>query len=377
MKLFSVPSDFKKETINKLYELNKKYTDCKVIETYGQVTIGNFINSGRVIDTLPKADINQLEDYVKYSLERGIKFNYTLNASCLGNHEFTEKGRNEILQLIDNLEQIGIEDLTVTTPAIMELINANGKKFNIKTSAICEVMSPSKALFYKELGAKRVVPDPDITRDFEKLKNIAQVFGDGVEIIINNMCLKNCAYKMFHYNHESHSCEGSNNSVKDYYFNRCSMQRAGKVRNLMRVNWIRPEDLKYYYAIGIRHYKIQGRQNVCYGNLPKMVEAYFQEEYEGNLFNLITIFAPYNSFNPYVDNKKLDGFIKPFVENSSFCKDICEKCKYCDTYMRKSMDIAKVEEINQKALSFYSEYDKYSKFVKESKKEISLKDIFL
>ena len=47
MKKFTMPSDFKKETIDQYYLINDKYADARIIETYGQMTELNLKYSGR------------------------------------------------------------------------------------------------------------------------------------------------------------------------------------------------------------------------------------------------------------------------------------------------------------------------------------------
>ena len=377
MKYFSVPSDFKIETIDKYYELNNSFEDSQVIETYGQLTSAGIVNSGRVTDVLPEVDAESLESYVAYSNKKGIVFNYTLNPACFGNIEFTEEGIEKIFNLLVLLKSIGIDSLTITSPQMMEMVKATGLDFAIKSSAICEVTSPTKALFYKKLGVQRVVVDPDITRDFQKLRNISNVFGSGVEIIINNVCYKNCAYKMFHYNHEAH-CTKDNLSqqVRNYFFNRCSMQKADRFENSIKLNWIRPEDLKYYINSGIHYFKLQGRQNVIYGDTVKTLIHYFNESFDGNLFDLITLFAPYNSFQPFIDNKKLDGFVKTFYDNPSFCSDTCDSCKYCESYAKKSMDFDSTENLNREASNFYNAYDDYTLFVNKHTLKANSRELF-
>jgi hypothetical protein len=280
---------------------------------------------------------------------------------------------------LERLSGIGVSALTVSAPSLMELVHASGLKFRMKASALCEITSPTKALFYKKLGMERMVVDPDVTRDFRTLENICKVFGDGVEIIVNNVCYKNCAYKMFHYNHESH-CTPDNTSqtVKDYYFNRCSLQKAGNLENVIRLNWIRPEDLKYYRQVGISYLKIQGRQNIREGNVVKALKYYMAEDYQGNLFDLITIFAPYNAFQPYIDNKKLEGFVGKFFREPGFCQNICDACNYCKRMAARCMDTEKTAAANRQALEFYRQYDEYTKIIHTGAKEaVKVKKLFV
>lgn len=282
----------------------------------------------------------------------------------MGNVEFTKAGITELIKLLRTLKNIGVESLTLTSPQMIELVQIADFGFKVKASAICEITTPGKSLFYKDSNIERIVVDPDITRDFNNLKGICKVFGDGVEIIVNNVCYKNCAYKMFHYNHEAHCISQNAEHIKDYFSNRCSIQKARNFKNIIRLNWIRPEDLQYYIAVGIHHFKIQGRQNILRGDIVKTLKYYFSEEYDGNLYDLITLFAPYNSFQPYINNKKLDGFVKRFYDYPNFCNDLCGACGYCESIAKMCMDLEQVEDLNAKALEFYGSMDNFTKEVR-------------
>ena len=74
MKYFNVPADFKKETIDEYIRLNNVYKNSKVIETYGNVTLGNNFGSGRVLSQLPKIDLLDLREYIEYSKQNGSYF---------------------------------------------------------------------------------------------------------------------------------------------------------------------------------------------------------------------------------------------------------------------------------------------------------------
>lgn len=53
MKYFSIPTDFKMDTLYKIDEMNQKYKDSKVAEVYGQITDTKIISSGRPINDIP------------------------------------------------------------------------------------------------------------------------------------------------------------------------------------------------------------------------------------------------------------------------------------------------------------------------------------
>jgi len=370
MKYFSIPADFINNTIDKYNELNNMYEDSKLIETYGQLTdFGEFnkIGSGRSLRILPQVDMKELEKYVKYSLDKKIKFNYTLNSSCMGNKELSKSGMKQLYNFLKELSNIGVTSLTVAMPSIIELINTFGFDFKIKTSAICQVSSANKALFYKRLGVERVVIDEDIARKFDSIKEICSAFGDGVEVIVNSLCMKNCAYKMFHYNHESHNHEEISNKASGYYYNRCIYQISKDIRNPLKLNWIRPEDLKHYTNIGVNYFKIQGRQSVHRGNPVETLKYYFEENYNGNLIDLFTLFRKDNNYEsnlPYIDNKSLNGFLEPFL-NKNFCKENCSSCDYCLKYAEKAINVAQAQDLNRQIQEHHKISDSYINMLKE------------
>ena len=358
---FSVPADFLLSTLEKIDQLNKIHKDCRVAEVYGQITIGDILSSGRVINVLPQVDLNKLAHYVDQAKKYGIEFNYVLNPSCFGNQEFSSAGIKQVKMLLQNIWDIGIKNITLASPALIEISIATNLNFDIKASTICEINSPAKASFYKKLGVKRIVVDADITRSFVKLRDICKVFGEGVEIIANNVCRKNCPYKMFHYNHEAHSTSQSMQTIKDYFANRCLYENASDDTSYMKLNWIRPEDLHFYESCGINNFKIQGRQYILTSDMIKTVQSYFERSYDGNLYDLITLFSSHNSNQYFIDNKKLNGFIDKFYEEPDFCHDLCEECNYCFTF--DCTDHKKIERINSLVRRTLKEKDGFTRMI--------------
>jgi collagenase-like PrtC family protease len=361
MKYFNIASDFKKETIDGYYKLNNTYEDSKVIETYGNITVGNTCEGGRVYEDIPKIDLKTLKSYVEYSKSKGIDFNYSLNGSCMGNREFTEKGADEIRKFLFKLYDAGIRKLTIAIPSLIELVKSTGLDFEIKVSIICQITNANKATAFKAFGVDRIVVDESLNRDFANLKRIREAFGEKTEIIINSMCYRECIYRMFHYNQTSHdSVDSENQSILTFYNHKCMLKRAEDPANFLKLCWVRPEDIKYYSGIGVNYYKIQGRHTVVKGNPLRVMEAYFKESYDGDLIDFMELFGSPYSFKIHLDNKLLDGYIKPFYENPGFCNRDCQNCGYCKSFVKKCTDFDEAQKINSLAVKFYTENDKYS-----------------
>lgn len=164
---------------------------------------------------------------------------------------------------------------------------------------------------------------------------------------------------------------GTTNQVGiDFYEHRCVLQQLRSIDNLLKLCWIRPEDIKYYTAIGIHYFKLQGRHTFVKGGDPvRTVKAYFEESFDGNLMDLLTMFAKLTSFTVPVDNKKLQGFLKPFYEKKNFCQNDCTDCKYCKTFAKKCIDYEKARETIDLAKHFMHEYDGYSKMINSIRDE--------
>lgn len=358
---FSVPADFRQSTIDRYVQLNEAYSDSRLLETYGSITVNNLMKSGRSIEGLPRVDFYELKQYVDYSRERGIGFNYTLNASFMNNDEFTREGISEILEFLMRLYEAGIRSLTVAMPSLIDIIRRSSYPFQIKASTICQITNANKAMEFKRMGVERIVVDESINRNFVKLKQISNTFDGPVEIIVNSICFIDCVYRIFHYNQISADSITSENPISAHYFsNRCLLRRFRNIDSLLKLSWVRPEDLIYYNNIGIYNFKIQGRQLIQTGDPVRMLECYFDRKFCGNLMDLLDCFSNINSFKVKVDNRKLDGFLEPIALGKIICPNNCENCYYCYNYAQTAIDDQELTEIYALCAQYMEAYDGFN-----------------
>lgn len=364
---YSIPADFNLESVKLLAEMNKKYQDVRVAEVYGQMTLNNRWGSGRTAKELNDTGLIDLEKYISSLYDAGIDFNYTLNGTCMGNYEFTEEGIKELQLFLRDLYALGVHKLTIALPSIIEIVNRMPYEFEVKASTLCQITSVNKAMHYINLGVRRMVVDESCNRKFFLLKRLSEIVGNGLEVIVNAVCNINCPYRMFHYNEMSHNIKGNDNIVAaDFYSHRCIEKRMEEPENFLRMGWIRPEDIHYYTNIGISRFKIQGRQAVSRGNIYKTLEAYFSQNYSGNLLELLDVFAPTNTFMPYIENKVLDDYLKPFVSNPNHCNNDCNECGYCSAYVSKYLNREAINGLCTKGMDFYSNRDLFRKIAQNS-----------
>lgn len=341
MKYLSMPADFKTETIDAYHALNREYEGkgC-VADTYGSIALDNRFGSGRNADKIPQVGFDQLRDYVRCAADRGIGFGYTLNASHMNNLEFTPEGIEELKAFAGRLREAGVRTLILAMPSLMELFRAVAPDMHIKASVICQITSANKAMYFKKMGAGAMTVDETINRDFDVLRRIRSAFGEHVQVVANSICHQDCQYRPFHYNQiSSDSVQVTSPASGQYFTARCFCRLHDDVTNYFKATWIRPEDVGYYTRIGINYFKLQGRQTVLLGDPARAARHYIEERYDGDLKDLLFLFAPTQVQQLSVDNRRLDGFMAPFFEIDGFCKRDCSSCSYCEEFARKCFDL--------------------------------------
>lgn len=336
MKRFCLPADFKTGTIDRYMEINEKRNDSVIFETYGRLTGGALFGSCRANAQVPEVDIDGLEEYVRYSREKDIEFNYVLDATCMENRELTREGYRELRKFLRQLVDMGVNSVTVSLPSVMEISGYVAPKLKVVVSQANHVNSPQKAAAYAKLEVDRIILDEDIYRNFELTRKIKKACpGIGIEVVVNSFCLNGCPYRISHCNSLSHLRDGD--KAYPYYFTRCREQHASAEAH-MKLNWIRPDDIRCYLDAGVTYFRLQGIDlDTC--DTVKAVTCYMDEYFEGNLIALLELFStnrPLSILGVRINNRSLDGFIDRFVEDGP-CSGLCSECGYCRRYGERAM----------------------------------------
>lgn len=197
-----------------------------------------------------------------------------------------------------------------------------------------------------DMGVDRVVVARDSNRDFNTLRSMARTLP--LELLVNSPCLLQCADVYYHGNlssMESGSLRLHCQKPMEAFPIPILLCQHAKLTNLTEFvssPWIRPEDVVRYRAIGISHFKLDGRDRDP-DYVLDVVESYLQGRFDGNLLYLTHSGLPravsdvgtknpeMHKFVPIaLDNSKLDRFIDPFVEEKIVCRGQCITCGYCD-----------------------------------------------
>lgn len=355
MNNFKVPAIFSKEYIDNLVKLNNKYKASQVIETYGCLPYGR-ISSSRVDAQLPEVTIDTLKEYIAYSLEKQIDFNYIMNTTCHGNvsHENLNYMLHEEINL---LLEVGVKNITASTPYLIQFLHNNYPEINIIASINMCVSSVAQVLHLQNMGVGKVVLDRNINRNYKLLKDIKRSCDVDLELLTNSLCLPFCIMHQYHNNLNSHYQSGADEKlIKVYPYSECISRYVENPILMICSGWIRPEDLKLYTDLGINKFKIDGR-GIPQKTILEVIEPYMSNEWKGNLFDLM--FSGRDSrrsISAYLDNERLETFLLTLFEDRVDCRSCGGKNKKC-------MDIAK-------QITFDEE--KRVEYIKENKKDTQM-----
>jgi len=262
--------------------------DYPVYEVFGKVTTDTF-GGGRPSFYLPEVGKKEVKEYVKLCHLKGIEFDYLLNASCMGNVEFTKKGQRDLEATLDWLTDIGVDTITVATLHFLKFIKARYPHFKVRISSHRFTDNPRKVRFWQDNGADYIViSEVNIYREFRILEAMRSAATScELQLIVNNSCRQDCAIAGTHSECLNHASQKSSGGFPlDYCSVFCMNYRLTEPVNYLRANWIRPEDLHYYMDIGYTNFKIVER-NCPTGVLLDRVKAYAEEHYDGNLLDLV------------------------------------------------------------------------------------------
>jgi collagenase-like PrtC family protease len=340
MKYLCMPADFRLETLEAYAKLNERSDRLKIHETYGNLNPSPF-QSGRAVGSprLPKVSEEELREYIRFSKARGISLNYTLNASCSGGREFTSAGLRSLLGTLDRLVELGVECVTLTTPAHIAVARSHFPSLELCTSVICELDSVAAVRAFAELGATRIIVSEDAHRQFDILRSMKRAVSLPLEVLTNSTCLFRCPWKAFHYNLLSHMSSRRQPDIEAYYHWECMAVRTADPSELLKLRWIRPEDLDLYEDA--TYFKVVGRYFATDSDLPRVAQIYMDRRFDGNLWDLLGNFAPQRRHGIRIDNRALDGFVAWFKASPRHCSEMaCATCSHCEEFARRAVDVA-------------------------------------
>lgn len=352
------------------------------------------VGGGRSSVSIPDVSMEQVIEYNRRCGEMGIRFNYLLNPLCLGNKDVISSEHNKIVNFLGELYDGGIRWVTVCSPYLLEIIKKQFPEMKVTIGLYAFITNLQQAVQWILLGADELTMMQNYNRNFPALRILLtelKRYDVNIRIIANNACLHECPFSVSHGSATSHSSahgDESRDKYFDYNIVNCYDRKINYPNNILASDWIRPEDLKYYEQLCDETGNHRLVMKIVERTKPtefliKVIDAYINQSYKGNLIDLFNWIGNkgidagnnntsyvklvqskevqqkslirYSSFfdipEVKLDNTKLDGFIKHFVNNYQCDKKICwmknedpvEKsdlyCTYCHEWRKRVLTI--------------------------------------
>lgn len=327
------------EYLDTVIKWNEEFKDTvSVTSLFG--SISGLTPTARSMDRIPNRDMKFVAEYVKRATYNGIAIRYTLNHSCIGSTQFFEHHWfNELQDTLIELHNIGINQWTITSPLLIELMRKMLPDDLIEVSTIAEISTVEDVKRWRSIGADTVNVSTSINRDFNTLQRIAGA-GLMVAILANEACLHQCPWRRECYNLSSHDSKRSEELFGFYPFRRCQDTRLKDPVEWLKARLILPQWMKFYTEkTGIMNFKIAYRTHPIEVALP-MLRAYMEQKFTGNLLDMWPTISHLGSTvepkeTTSISCAKLDelGFINYFALQRTPCSqhECGVTCKYCET----------------------------------------------
>lgn len=331
--------------LDKVIELNKQHKDVQVKSLFG--SIANLTPTARSFDRIPNRDWHFIDNYVAKARLNNIDIRYTLNQSCIGPiQEFKEYFDSVLKSTLHALHGINVEQWTVTSPLLVEILKNMFPDDFIEVSTIAEVSTVEEARRWRAIGAEGVNVSTSINRDFKRLRDINDVVALNASVLCNEACLFRCPWRRECYNLSSHDSRRGEELFGFYPFRRCNEVRLLHPEEWLKSRLVLPQWLSMYAeSTGIRWFKIAYRTHPEEVAIP-LLEAYMNMYFGGNLCALWpTISHLGNTPEPkdttFISCRMLDDlkFIEKWFSGDECSSHLCGiDCRYCHTMYEKCKD---------------------------------------
>lgn len=319
---FSVPYNNDPGTLEELFKL-KNLNGNRIREVYLSGP-QQYSGSGRIMDAMDEAEFIALVHRIH---EEGIRVNLVMNTTCEGRDWYRQENAEAKLHFLGRMHyDHGLEAVTFANPLYVEVAAKNFPDLEVGASVLCDIDSVQRATIYDRLGAKVITPDVDVNRQPELLKQMKRAVKAEFKIMVNDGCLYKCPFRRFHFNWISHKSKENWEIEGEVFFAHCSHVTRSDPSQILKSNWIRPEDLERYGAVS-HFFKIVGRERVP-GWVKRATTAYMNQSWNGDMLDVISG-SLYNyalKAGASLDNKSLSHY--NFYGTVS-CDHDCDTCKYC------------------------------------------------
>ena len=291
--------------------------------------------SGRSVqlDKSIEESVEQLASDLAWCRKNDVELDLLFNANCYGEDAFTENLRGQVYHVMEELGRRGLfpEIVTTTSQYIAKVLKVRYPQVEIRASVNMKLESTKSMEFISDIFDSFYICR-DIQRDRRVLKHFSdwcKSHGKKLCMLVNSGCLRCCPVQIWHDNYLCHKpwLAEEQEFILHYPYRLC-----GRVTNdiktaveVLRMSWIRPEDIHYYEPY-VAAMKLATRST---NRADIMLKAYAEGHYEGDLMAIL------GHENPYfeIQNEK---FPVNWVESgiAQNCAINCTECGKCDMVLK-------------------------------------------
>jgi len=290
-----------------------------------------YLGSGRNI-LQPKSYIKEIPEIIERCNSLNITSQLLLNATCEGESGLNGNFFQGLVSYIKKLKDIGLGSVAITNPIYINRIKQEISGIRIESSVNCYVKTVEHALYLKDLDVDVLTVDRDINRNIPLIKEIKHKTNLKIKLMLNEGCLKNCPFRVAHYNYLSHPNVMPPRTMGGIFPDRfCLEVYLRSPLKVFSIPFIPPDALRYYESF-IDYYKLSTRVFAT-NRIEACLKAYISRQFRGNLLEVLD--SPGLSYFEYIDYNTLNK--SNFFEKMISCTNSCSSCGYCNILFKEAV----------------------------------------
>jgi len=255
------------------------------------------VGCGSAAYLMPQVSDAHVETFIRDVHKAGRTFTLIVDAPNMEATEWEPEVHKRVLAFFGHLEDLKVDFVELAIPYLVELVHRRFPKLRIKVSPTTRTATIDTVGFLEEMGAAAVGLEPMIQRRFNVMKVMAR--DSHLPLFVEPTCgiLRGSpSYGNF-------DLAWTNSLMSSERFTPDAYSEFSKTYNhayddgykiehpveLVRINFIRPEDLARYEEIGINDFKLDVGLYTT-PDIVRRVGAYVGRKFDGNLTELANLF---------------------------------------------------------------------------------------
>lgn len=257
-----------------------------------------------------------LDKINQMAAKKGKTLSVVLNAWNPSLDPHDKKIKKKIQDFASALEDMKIDNITLSNPIWIKWVNNIKKNLKINLSLYANACSPLICMEFKKLGVDSICLPRQINKNIDLIRRIVDFVKIPVSIFVNSKCINSgaCPYTIAHRLFKTSQPllpPEKWDSFIDPFHRFCTARRDKSIFETIFTPLIRPEDLFLYLNAGVSVFKIATRQATPERTI-KLVKAYGERNFRGKFGELWTV-TP-DTETP--DNSIFDGIFEKIMHET-------------------------------------------------------------